>query len=156
MLIYKNFYICNGGGEDEASAINAFDAALMKAGISEVNLVPVSSILPERCFKLKTKPNIRIGEIVFCVLARLDGIKGEKISAGIACIYGNRGKKNYGLVMEAHGNVNAKTLRRDLGNRIDSMCKLRNFKIKEVEIVIESISKIKNKFGSTIVALIYR
>ena len=47
MIKYNKHFIVKGSGEDNISNINAFDIALMEAGISEVNLVPVSSILSE-------------------------------------------------------------------------------------------------------------
>ena len=128
MIIYKNFFITSGYGEDDVSEINAFDRALMMAGISEANLVPVSSILPEDCQELETNPGVTIGEIVHCVLARQDGTQGSSISSGIACILGEREGKRYGLVMEAHGNNGKEELEKDLGYRIDIMCELRGFK----------------------------
>ncbi|MFA5026147.1 MAG: pyruvoyl-dependent arginine decarboxylase [Candidatus Shapirobacteria bacterium] len=156
MIIYKNYVIVKGAGEDNASNINAFDAALMKAKISEVNLVGVSSILPENCIELDAPPKLKIGEVVFCVLARLDGKKGEKISAGIACVHGERNGKKYGLVMEAHNNVDKEDLEQDLKERIKSMLKLRDFKVYSTKIVVESIPEVKDNFGSAIVALVYR
>jgi arginine decarboxylase len=156
MIIYKHYFIAIGKGEDEASRINAFDNALMVAGISEVNLVGVSSILPEGCSELENNPGLTIGEIVHCVLARLDGVKGEAVSAGIACVLGEKDGKSYGLVMEAEGNVGGEELKKDLATRIETMCNLRRFKKHSIKIIVESIPKINKAFGSVVVAVVYR
>ena len=42
----KYFFVTGGTALSPVSTLNAFDEALMKAGIAQCNLVPVSSILP--------------------------------------------------------------------------------------------------------------
>ncbi len=156
MILYKNYFITNGAGENDVSALNAFDVALFDAEISEANLVPVSSILPEKSKELSTRSSIKIGEIVHCVMARENGLKNERISAGVACIRGHARGKNYGLVMEAHGHVSREELKRDIEGRVKSMCRLRDFVIDNQKIIIKEIQRINSNFGCVIVAVIYR
>lgn len=156
MIIYKKYFITKGLGESNVSYINAFDEALMDAGISEVNLVKVSSILPENCTEITNEPKLVIGEIVHCVLARIDGKCGDTISAGIACVHGKKNGKKYGLVMEAEGFVDKNRLKKELEKRVKSMTKLRNFKVSKANIVIETTPRIRRKYASAVVVLVYR
>ncbi len=156
MIIYKKFFLTNGKGEDNLSPINAFDKALMNAGIAQQNLVYVSSILPEDAKELDYFPKLQIGEITFCVLARCDGIKGNAINAGLAYGFVEDNKKRYGIVMERCSNTKSNNLKNQLELSIKEMEKIRNMKLKEFKTKIEKISEVKQKYGCVIVVLIYR
>lgn len=156
MIIYRKYHIVKGLGQNQYSSINAFDLALNEANISEANLVPVSSILAKNSKEVLSSPVIEIGEIVHCVLARQDGVEGEKIGAGIACVIGRSGADHYGLVMEMHGNYKDEELINGLEDRVGEMVRLRNFIITEKKIVVASINKIESKYGSVIVSVIFR
>lgn len=156
MILYKKYYLTKGVGQSDISNINAFDEALMQGGISEVNLVKVSSILPENCKEIKGQARLTVGEIVHCVMARIDGRRGDMISAGIACVHGQKNGKKYGLVMEAEGKVNKKALEKELQRRVESMSELRNFKITKTKIIVETIIRVKSKYASALVILVYR
>ncbi|HSV42692.1 MAG TPA: pyruvoyl-dependent arginine decarboxylase, partial [Methanomassiliicoccales archaeon] len=45
-LVPKKFFVTSGSAVSKVSDLNAFDQALMKAKIGELNLVSVSSVLP--------------------------------------------------------------------------------------------------------------
>jgi arginine decarboxylase len=156
MIIYKNFFIVKGKGEDNLSPINAFDKALMDAGIANQNLVPVSSILPEGAKELNCPSDLQPGEIVYCVLAKCTGKKGEAISAGLAYGLGKDDIKRYGIVMEGCDNAGSNNLKHKLELRIKEMAKIRNMELREFKIKIESIPEVKQKYGCVIVTLIYR
>lgn len=47
---YSHFTLSTGVGHSQ-SQINAFDRALISAGISDYNLIKISSILPPNCFQ---------------------------------------------------------------------------------------------------------
>lgn len=156
MLLYKHFFVVKGKGEDNKSQLNAFDKALMDAKIANQNLVPVTSILPEDAKELKSLPHIKIGEIIHCVLARMSGEKNEEIGTGL--IYGMGIRKDgvhYGIVAEASGNKNNKAIRKELLLKIRKMAKIRGLNLKRKKINTVSF-KVKQRFGSAIVALIYR
>ncbi len=82
-MIPKEFFVTCGKAVSKVSPLNAFDLALVKAGIAQCNLVNVSSILPPGCKETKRK-KIPIGSITYAVLARMDGNEGETIGAGVA------------------------------------------------------------------------
>ena len=45
-LVPKKFFVSSGCAVSKVSDLNAFDKALLEAGIGELNIVSVSSILP--------------------------------------------------------------------------------------------------------------
>src|SRR2546425_1368364 len=81
--IPTRFFVTSGRAVSKISDLNAFDAALTDAGLSEQNLVYVSSVLPVNIRQIKWK-ELPMGAITHCVLVQQRGGEGEMISAGIA------------------------------------------------------------------------
>ena len=61
IFLPKKFFITVGSAVSHVSPLNAFDAALVKAGIAQCNLVPVSSIIPPDAEKVKPVHGIELG-----------------------------------------------------------------------------------------------
>lgn len=157
MIIYRSYYVVKGLGQSNISKINAFDSALISASIGEANLVPVSSILPSGCLRKNGIPKIEIGEVVFCVMARQDGIKGEKISAGLAhVLVRNRKNQKFGLVMEHHGKYKKEQLIRKLRKMITEMAYVRSLSVEDISLDVSHIDSIKTKYASVVVACVFR
>jgi arginine decarboxylase len=159
MIKYKEFVIVSGKAEDEVSHLNAFDKALMDAGIAEQNIIPVSSILAENPVKKNELPEIPVGEMIHVVMAREDGVKGETISSGLICALGvnhNRNNTFHGIIAEAHGKVTEEKLKVELEEKIKQMAKIRKFEIQSTQMNISSIEKIKQKCACTLSVLVYR
>ena len=109
LLLPKKYFVVSGKGLSRFSKLNAFDNALRDAGISHLNLVPVSSIIPPCAEEVKYN-SITPGTVAFTVMAREDGYDGETIGAGIAWAKG----KPYGYVVEVHGKKGEKELLNEL------------------------------------------
>ncbi|MEM2839509.1 MAG: pyruvoyl-dependent arginine decarboxylase [Thermoplasmata archaeon] len=151
-IVPRRFFIASGSALSDVSEMNAFDRALVKAGISEANLVPVSSVLPAGVARA-TRCKIERGAITFCVLSRISD-KGEcRISSGLA--YGFREDGLGGYVAEGQVHGDGKALRKELRTRILEMAKDRSVAIKRVEYVTSSITIPKGKYGSCVVALVF-
>jgi arginine decarboxylase len=151
-MIPKEFFVTSGKATSKVSELNAFDLALKKAGISQCNLVSVSSILPPKCKERKWK-DIPIGAITYAVVARTDGKEKTTIGAGIAWTWEK--DRKYGIVTEAHGNMNLKTLRELLEWKIREMAKIREIEIDEISYRTETLNVPENSYGSVIAALVY-
>ena len=147
----KNFFLVKGSAEDDTSELNAFDLALSDAGISQCNLVPVSSILPAGAEEIKPR-KIVPGTITFCVLAKISGVKGEIISAGLG--YGMLDDHRYGIVVESQGNLRSDEMVADLKMKVDRMAMSRDSKLSNYSTVLESL-EIRKRYGSIIAALVY-
>jgi arginine decarboxylase len=79
----KNYFLVAGTGEG-FTPLNAFDAALGKAGVGDLNLIKVSSIVPPHCLRLEPK-TIAPGTLIATAFAEITStLHGEIIAAGIA------------------------------------------------------------------------
>lgn len=152
IAISRRFFVTSGKATSNISQLNAFDQALVMAGISEANLVPVSSVLPKGIRQVK-RASIKRGSITFCVMARMDGVSGEKISAGIAYFLRKDGAGGY--VAEGHARSSAADMRKELSARAKQMASLREIQGEEPEFRIEELKIPKGHFGSCISVLVY-
>jgi len=151
-MIPKEFFVTSGKATSQVSELNAFDLALKKAGISQCNIVSVSSVLPPKCKERKWK-DIPTGAITYAVVARMDGKEKTAIGAGIAWTWEKN--KKYGIVAEAHGNMNLKALKDTLEWKIKEMAKIREIGIGKITYRTENLKVPENNYGSVIVALVY-
>lgn len=95
-----NIAITSGKSEGPTK-LNAFDNALLDAGIGNVNLIEVSSIVPPGA-KIIPLPKFEVGSMVKCVLAKkISERKDDLISASVAVAM----SKDFGCIAE-HSGVN--------------------------------------------------
>ncbi|MEW5759781.1 MAG: pyruvoyl-dependent arginine decarboxylase [Candidatus Thermoplasmatota archaeon] len=146
------FFVTSGKAVSKVSDLNAFDMALLDAGIGEQNLVSVSSILP-RGIKQVEPMKLPTGAITYCVLAQQRGNEGEMISAGI--VYGFRADKKGGYVAEGHIHGDRKALKEILQWKIEEMVKLRQAELKEIKYKTEELSIPMDHYGACLAAVVF-
>ncbi len=96
----NHLYLVAGSGEGE-TPLNAFDRALLEAGIGDVNLVKVSSIVPPGWEVVKDRPTFRPGSLVPVVyIERTSHEAGQKIAVALAV---GQGEDGFGVIMECEG-----------------------------------------------------
>jgi arginine decarboxylase len=146
------FFVTSGKGVNKTSELNAFDLALLQAGIGDQNLVSVSSVLPIGIRKVSAVPIAR-GAITHAVLARYSGGEGEVISAGIA--YGFRTDGQGGYVAEAHLHGTQKSLKEFLRWRMEEIAHYRGIKIRRIQYRTEELSIPMDHYGVCIAACVF-
>ena len=100
LMEVRKLYLVAGKAEG-GTPLNAFDNALLDAGIGDVNLIKVSSIIPPGAEVVMEKPNLPKGALVPCVYAERTSDKpGEKIAVALAVGIAEDG---FGVVMESEG-----------------------------------------------------
>ena len=165
-LLPKHYFVVSGTALSSVSALNAFDGALKTAGIHNLNLVKVSSILPKGAIHLElTEEEVaaffEAGEVVFTVQASVIR-KGEKyLSAGL--IWGE-GSGTNGFVIEHASSrppramPTTEVLRKQVVDSLASMfqegVRIRNIRTKEPEFKITEIHVPKDMYGCALVSLI--
>lgn len=138
-------------GHDEGpTKLNAFDNALTNAGIGDVNLIKVSSMLAsdtEICELPKLKP----GSMVNCVLSEITSNNpGDEISAVIAVAIG----KELGCVVETTGiNKNKDDLIKEAKDMVEYMMEKRDVEIKEL--IVECSSTTVKNIASVVSSVVY-
>ncbi len=103
-MIPKYVFFTKGVGRDKKK-LQSFESALRDAGISFLNLVEVSSILPPDCKEITREEGmkkIKPGQSVFCVMARhASQEKNRLISASIGMAK-PKDETHYGYLSEHH------------------------------------------------------
>lgn len=152
LQIPTRFFVTSGKAVSRVSDLNAFDEALLNAGMGEQNLVYVSSILPIG-IKQTRRQELPMGGIIHCVVAQMRGGEGETVSAGIA--YGFRDDGLGGYVAEGHIHGTAKAMREVLEWKMAEMAKLRGVKFKSIEYRVEDLSIPMDHYGACLAALVF-
>ncbi|MDD1764092.1 MAG: arginine decarboxylase, pyruvoyl-dependent [Methanobacteriaceae archaeon] len=138
------------GRAEGPTKLNSFDNALTDAGIGDVNLIKVSSIISGGTEIIKL-PELDGGAMVNCVLAQVfSDQEGDFITAVIAVAMA----KSLGCVVE-HSAVNKdpREVKLEAEAMVRHMMEVRGLKIKEI--VIEMVTHEVVNMGSAVAALIY-
>ncbi|MCX8204694.1 MAG: pyruvoyl-dependent arginine decarboxylase [Candidatus Nezhaarchaeota archaeon] len=156
LFLPRKFFVTGGKAINPKSPLNAFDEALMDAGIAQYNIVPVSSIVPPDAVEVSSI-DLTPGAVVFAVLARMDGVSGETISAGVAWGWARRPNGyGYGLVAEAYGHKGGRALEEELRVKVEEMAKVRGMEVEGVRCRVESIERVpEGTYGCVVAAFVY-
>jgi arginine decarboxylase len=146
------FFVTSGKGINKTSELNAFDLALLQAGIGEQNLVSVSSILPSGIRQVE-RPRLTRGALTHCVLARHSGSEGEVVSAGIG--YGFRADGEGGYVAEGHIHGTQKSLKEFLRWRMEEIAHFRGVELKRIYTRTEELAVPMDHYGVCIAACVF-
>ena len=138
-------------GKDEGpTKLNAFDNALSDAGIGDVNLIKVSSMLSGNA-EINELPKLKSGAMVNCVLSEITSDNpGDEISAVIAVAIG----EELGCVVETTGtNKNQKDLIDEANFMVKYMMEKRGVEIREL--IVESSTTTVEKIASVVASVVY-
>lgn len=105
-LVPKYVFFTQGSGCHSKKLVS-FEYALREAGISQFNLVQVSSILPPKCIIISKEEGLqkltgKAGSILFVVLSRMATNKIIEISASIGSSRVKNDPDAYGYISEYH------------------------------------------------------
>src|SRR2546427_1286545 len=121
------------GHAEGGTTLNAFDNALLAAGIGNINLVKVSSILPPDVPVLDL-PKIKPGAIVPTAYAALTSeTPGETIAAAVGYAVPDDPAKN-GVIMEFHGHASRHEAERQIRAMLDEAFVTRGEVVREMKI----------------------
>ncbi|MDO5848272.1 MAG: arginine decarboxylase, pyruvoyl-dependent [Methanobrevibacter sp.] len=138
-------------GKDEGpTKLNAFDNALTNAGIGDVNLIKVSSMLAGNTEVQEIVP-LKPGSMVNCVLSTITSDKpGDILTAVVAVAIGEK----LGCVVEAKGiDKDPETLVDKAIYMVKYMMEQRNIEIKEL--IVEEITHEVEEIGSVVASVVY-
>lgn len=138
-----NYYLTNSVGRGKTE-ITSFDDALFYSGISNYNLVKISSILPAYS-KEKSIVDLKQGNILHTAFtSKCTHKKGELISSAIA-VGLPINKNNIGVIMEFSGNCNKETAKEIVKKMVIEAMDKRGYEIDEIQYQIsESVGNGKD------------
>lgn len=151
-------FLTKGSGEGQTRDA-AYCAALNKTGMINLNLIHLTSVLPQHCEIINKKPKFSyqdFGKRVYVIISEARTSKaGETICAGLGWL-GEKKGSGYGIVVEAQG-LNEKGTRQEIKNSLNEIVKRKyggmKYK-KKINIVTEKII-CKNKPVYVCVALVF-
>lgn len=138
-------------GQDEGpTKLNAFDNALTDAGIGDVNLIKVSSMLAKNT-EINELPKLKAGAMVNCVLSEITSDNpGDEITAVIAVAIGDE----LGCVVETTGiNENPEDLTNEARKMVEYMMEKRGVKTKDL--IIEKSTATVEEIASVVASVVY-
>ncbi len=138
-------------GKDEGpTKLNAFDNALSDAGIGDVNLIKVSSMLAGNA-EIVELPELKAGAMVNCVLSEITSDTfGEEITAVVAVAIGDE----LGCVVETQGrDKNPDDVIGEAKDMVTYMMNKRGVEIRDL--IVESSTATVKEIASVVASVVY-
>ena len=142
------YALCVGKGEGEKK-LTAFDAALLDAGIGNMNLLRVSSVLPPACV-FENEIDLPLGSLLPVAYGSITSdVEGETISAAIG-VGVPENPEDSGMIMEFSGFCEADEAAIKVEEMVREAFEMRQVKLKEVK--VKAVDHVVKKCGSVIAA----
>jgi len=142
--------VVRGKGLSRASDLLAFNNALKSAGIHQLNLVPVSSILPPDAEEEDFHP-LPPGTIAFVVMSEKRARGPARISAGISWARG----RPHGYVLEFHNSNSSQETLKQLESMWREIVESEELNLDKPRYVVEEIEVPEGFYGSVVTALVF-
>ena len=121
------------GNAEGATPLNAFDNALLAAGIGNINLVKISSIIPPEA-QVVPLPRIKPGAIVPTAYAAMTSeVPGEVIAAAVGWALPEGSGQN-GIIMEFHDKATRDEAERTVVQMLEEAFRVRGWRIREMNV----------------------
>jgi arginine decarboxylase len=145
----KAVSIAAGAGEGPTD-LNAFDRALMDAGIADLNFLRVTSVFPQGARVVSMRPYTP-GMLMPAVYARISRhTPGERIAAAIGIGIGEEG---YGVIMEFSHTGTAENADAIVRSMVEEAFRMRGLRLKET--VVAAKEHIVQRTGCVVAAVLF-
>jgi len=139
------------GKAEGPTKLNAFDNALLDAGIGDVNLIKVSSIIPAGT-EVVELPQFPAGKMVNTVLSYVSSDQeGDLICATVAVALADE----LGCVVEHSGiNKDPQRIKEEAEGMVKYMMQVRGLEVKDMIVECQK-HRVKKKHGAAVAAVVY-
>ncbi|MDR5683178.1 MAG: arginine decarboxylase, pyruvoyl-dependent [Armatimonadota bacterium] len=138
------------GAAEGATEINAFDHALMDAGIANLNLLRVTSILPAGV-RVVPMRGITEGMLMPAVYARIAShVPGERIAAAVGV---GLSEDAYGVIMEYSHKGTAENAEQIVRRMVDEAFAIRELRLREV--LVGAKEHVVDRIGCVVAAVLF-
>ena len=121
------------GHAEGGTSLNAFDNALLVAGIGNINLVKISSILPPDVPVIEL-PKIKPGALIPSAYAAMTSdVPGEIVAAAVGYALPDDPAKN-GVIMEFHGQASREAAEAQIRAMLEEAFRVRGEPIRELKV----------------------
>lgn len=131
MLPTPTKYFITSGSSEGNTELTAFDGALLQAGIGNINLIKVSSILPP---KAQFTPDLLLpfGALVPTAYGSIISTEpGEIIAAAVAV---GISEDSFGIIMELTGKFTKEVAEEKIKTMVEESFAFRKMKLKELKV----------------------
>ena len=149
MLVTPVSYTLAAGAAEGPTALNAFDNALLEAGIGNVNLIKASSILPPGA-KYLERLHIPPGSLVptaYCTWT--SETPGEEIAAAVGV---GLSRDSFGVIMEYAGSGSREEAEAEAARMLQAAFQRRQMELTEVR--IRGVGHRVKRLGSVVAAVV--
>jgi len=144
-------YFLVSGASEGFTSLNAFDGALLRAGIGDTNLVKMSSIVPPRCQLISPVP-LPPGSLVPTAYASITSdVPGQVISSAVAVALPKEPHFS-GLIMEYSGRGSKAEIEEMVRQMALEGMKLRKREIKDLRSI--AVEHKVQRVGATLAAVV--
>ena len=144
-------YFLAAGASEGFTPLNAFDGALLRAGIGDTNLVKMSSIVPPRCQQIAPVP-LPPGALVPTAYASITSeVPGEIIASGVAVALPKE-PQYPGLIMEYSARGSKQEIEEKVRRMVLEGMKLRQREVKELKSI--AVEHRVQTAGATLAAVV--
>lgn len=144
-------YFLVAGYAEGSTPLNAFDHALIKAGIGNTNLVRMSSILPPGAARIAPVV-LPYGALIPAAYAdETSDIVGTELAAAVACGVPDDPALP-GVIMEHHLHGSEKLCREQVRQKVEEAFATRGYKLASVELA--SAAGVVQRVGSAVAAVV--
>ncbi len=144
-----NVVWASAGAAEGDTELNAFDNALLAARVGNLNLIRISSVLPQDATVLEEAPQIRPGSLVPTVYSvHVSARPGEMVAAAIGI---GVAEGSHGMIYESHG-TSRDEVEATVRQMIDEGFARRGLCLKEV--IVRSIEHKVERIGCAVAAVV--
>jgi arginine decarboxylase len=138
------------GHAEGSTRLNAFDNALLLAGIGNFNLVKVTSVAPQGALFVQERPPITSGAVVPVVLTSAQSDQaGRNVSAAVGVGLGNG---SHGMIMEHSGEGTPEEMEAIVRRMLDESFMRRGLELETV--VVRSVTHRVEQVGAAVAAVV--
>jgi arginine decarboxylase len=149
----KKIYLSEGTGKGNTEML-AYCKALKEAGIDNMNIIRLSSVLPHNSIVIKDKPPISFenyGNKLYAVISEIrESRQGKTACAGLGYAY-HKKKTGHGLMVEISGD-NEEKIKKDIRKTLNEFLCENNYDLNNMEIHTKSI-KCENEPVCALIAM---
>lgn len=153
MVQTPNIYCLVSGAAEGNTRLNAFDNALLEAGVGDTNLIRMSSICPPACVEVQRNELVLPkGGLIPIAYAQIDSsTPGQKIASAVA-IGIPEDPTEPGVIMEYEDHTGLDYVEKVVHGMVKDAFAYRNRKLKEVKFA--GIEHEVNNIGATFAAVV--
>ena len=150
--MYPQFYRISSGKGVSSHELVSFDNALINAGISNYNLLRVSSILPAGCKKCSTI-SLKPGSPLLVAYGSISSDKSGQLISSAVGIGVPSENTNIGIIMEYSGFTDAKYAEQIVKTMIEESMKNHNIELDKIQLSSIECEVPETKFLTVISAV---